>query len=380
MFLLLGLLLSIAPSSYAQYGPGVTAAPILQVPMGSRALGMGSAFTAVADDASALYYNPAGLSRLNNQEVAATFMGGLVDNNYEDFDYAAPISFKGIFGKGDASFGSSLVVSQNGTINVNNTNPDGSFLSSQSLNAGSDMVAHLGYSERVAETSLDVGDSVYKVNHFFGVGGEFIHSNLVQQYSAQTFSGSAGYLLDVPSAGVSFGLSALNIGGSLRYIDYADPIPTILRAGVAYQGSVPDGDNYTLSMDSLYVAQERMFNVDAGAEYNLLNICAFRAGYQFLQNSMGVTAGFGLRWKSRIFIDYAWSLSTNGFYDLQRVTLTYRFGGTIRPGEKPGKRLKEDAGGNVSPLENLEDQPILTTPTNPQPNQKPDVLPGWMIY
>jgi hypothetical protein len=380
MFLLLGLLLSIAPLSYAQYGPGVTAVPILQVPMGSRALGMGSAFTAVADDASALYYNPAGLSRLSEQEAAVTYMGGLVDNNYEDFDYAAPISFKGIFGKGDATLGASVVVSQNGMIDVNNTNPNGSFLSSQSLNAGSDMVAHLGYSERIAETSLNMGDSTYRVNHFLGIGGEFIHSNLIQQYSAETFSGSFGYLLDVPDVGVSFGFSALNIGGSLRYIGYSDPIPTILRAGFAYQGNVPDGDNYTFSVDSVYVAQERMLNIDAGAEYDLLNICAFRAGYEFLQNSMGVTAGFGLRWKSRIFIDYAWALATNGFYDLQRVTLTYRFGGANRPEEKPGKRLREGAGGNISPLKNLEAQPIMSTPTNAQPNQKPNVLPGWMIY
>lgn len=379
MFLLLGLLLSIAPSSYAQYGPGVTAAPILQVPMGSRALGMGSAFTAVSDDSSALYYNPAGLSRLNEQEVAATFMGGIVDNNYEDFDYAAPISFKGIFGEGDASFGASVVVSQNGTINVNNTNPDGSFLSSQSINAGSDMVARLGYSERIAESSIDLGDSSYRVNHFMGVEGEYVHSSLVQQYSAQTFSGNFGYLADIPGVGVSFGFSAMNIGGGLNYIDYTDPLPTTLRAGFAYQGHVSDGDSYTIALDSLYVTQERMMNVDAGVEYLLLHICAFRAGYQLLQNSMGVTAGFGLRWKSRIFVDYAWALATNGFNDLQRVTVTYRFGGEIRPGETSGKTLRDD-GDNLSPLQNLEEQPILTTPSNAQPNQKPDVLPGWMIY
>ncbi len=377
---LLGLLLGFASFAQAQYGPGVTAAPILQEPLGSRALGMGGAFTAISNDASALYYNPAGLSRLNSQEVDATFMGGLVDNNYEDLDYAAPISFKGIFGNGDASIGASLVVAQNGTIDVNNTNPNGSFQSSQSLNAGSDIVARVGYSERLAKSSLDLGDYEHRVNQFIGIEGEYLHSSLVQAYSAQTFSGSIGYLADIPDEGVSLGLSANNIGGSLNYGGYADPIPTILRAGLAYQGNVPDGDNYTLSMDSIYVAQERMYSVDAGAEYDLMDIVAFRAGYQFIQTSMGVTAGFGLHWKSRIYLDYAWALATNGFNDLQRVTLSYRFGGEIRPGESHTKKLNQNAGGNVSPLQNLEEQPIITNPGATPQNSKPNVLPGWMIY
>jgi hypothetical protein len=37
------------------------------MPMGVRAMGMGAAFTAVADDASAVHFNPAGLSGKNTQ-------------------------------------------------------------------------------------------------------------------------------------------------------------------------------------------------------------------------------------------------------------------------------------------------------------------------
>ncbi|HOH08005.1 MAG TPA: UPF0164 family protein, partial [bacterium] len=42
---------------------GVTAAPFLSIGVGARATGMGGAFVGTADDASALYWNPAGIAR-----------------------------------------------------------------------------------------------------------------------------------------------------------------------------------------------------------------------------------------------------------------------------------------------------------------------------
>jgi len=45
---------------------GTTAAPFLSIEVGSRAIGMGGAFVALANDASALYWNPAGLARMGN--------------------------------------------------------------------------------------------------------------------------------------------------------------------------------------------------------------------------------------------------------------------------------------------------------------------------
>ena len=43
-----------------------------QIPIGPRAIAMGNAFTGVADDATAIFWNPAGLPDVGNQEIAAT--------------------------------------------------------------------------------------------------------------------------------------------------------------------------------------------------------------------------------------------------------------------------------------------------------------------
>jgi tetratricopeptide (TPR) repeat protein len=61
--------------------------PSLQVPVGVAGIGMGSAYSAIAADASAVFWNPAGLSALNTQEVLWTH-ANLYDTGVVD-DYVA---------------------------------------------------------------------------------------------------------------------------------------------------------------------------------------------------------------------------------------------------------------------------------------------------
>src|SRR5689334_19203379 len=63
-------------------GTGTTGANILNFGVGARAIGMGEAYTAIADDNSSLYWNPAGMALLNQCE--ATFMYNQV---YENLQY-----------------------------------------------------------------------------------------------------------------------------------------------------------------------------------------------------------------------------------------------------------------------------------------------------
>ncbi|MBU0567282.1 hypothetical protein KJ693_09645 [bacterium] len=67
IFIILGLLLGLAQAVSAE--PGATGASFLKIGVGARALGMGGAFVGLADDASALYWNPAGTSQLNQKEL-----------------------------------------------------------------------------------------------------------------------------------------------------------------------------------------------------------------------------------------------------------------------------------------------------------------------
>src|SRR5690349_11381476 len=51
-------------------GPGSTTGELLKIPVGSRAIGMGEAYTALADDSYALAWNPAGMAFAQQKEAA----------------------------------------------------------------------------------------------------------------------------------------------------------------------------------------------------------------------------------------------------------------------------------------------------------------------
>lgn len=73
--------------------------PSEQVPIGPRAIAMGSAFSAVANDATAMFWNPAGLAQIDYQEISGThadLFGTGIQDNY--FAFVLPISSRQVVG------------------------------------------------------------------------------------------------------------------------------------------------------------------------------------------------------------------------------------------------------------------------------------------
>jgi hypothetical protein len=371
-----------APAGAQTNNIGVTAAPVLSVPLGARALGMGTAFTAVASDDSALEYNPAGLAQLNAQDVEFTYIAGAGQTSLQQLSYGGPTPFTGITGNGYTSGAGTVLLSQSGTIQVNTLNADGSAGPSSNINAGSDLVLEGGYAERVGMTPFEVKDGTYDLDHFVGVGGKYLYSTLAQTYHASAFAADAGYLLRQPQSGWSFGASALNLGSRLKYLDTADPLPATGRVGVAWEGGEPGVHNFIVAADSDYEIHERVYHINAGVEYFLLKTYGLRLGYQFDRpDQAGLTLGFGFRWHGRFLVDYAWAMGDqlgNG----QRFTLSYRFG-AVAPSARA--RLRQpyiESGPDREPVEGLdqtrpaEDEPPAAP--RPVPRDRQGGVPGWI--
>ena len=78
LILLVGL--SLASSLFGQSKVGTTAAPFLGISVGPRATAMGGAFAGISDDATALYYNPGGISRAGRMQFVFAHTNWFVDS------------------------------------------------------------------------------------------------------------------------------------------------------------------------------------------------------------------------------------------------------------------------------------------------------------
>ncbi len=101
IFVLLFLIFLLYPiNMFAQKGIGGEPGSFLNWGQGSRALGLGGAFVGMADDASALWWNPAGLMQLNKMEITTLYASLWEDTYYNFIGYAHPTLNWGSFGVG----------------------------------------------------------------------------------------------------------------------------------------------------------------------------------------------------------------------------------------------------------------------------------------
>lgn len=219
----------------------ITSVPFLQIEPDSRAAGMGDANVAIADNASAVFWNPAGLAFQNGNQISITHANWLPQFN-------AGLFYDYLVGK--------YYVDGVGTIGGNITFLN---LGSQKYTdeKGNDLGTFKSY-------ELAVGGAYgFRLNPNFslGTGIRFIYSNLVpsgltvggQQARIGTSVGvdlAAMYRTDVftfinRKSQFSSGFDLSNLGPGIQYTDAAqkDPLPTIMRLGWAFTMNL-DKDGY----------------------------------------------------------------------------------------------------------------------------------------
>ena len=77
---------------------GTTAAKFLSIGVGSKAVGMGGSYTSIADDATAMYWNPAGLSFHQTKEVYFNHSNWIADISFDYSGITIPIDNKSSLG------------------------------------------------------------------------------------------------------------------------------------------------------------------------------------------------------------------------------------------------------------------------------------------
>src|SRR2546426_7784947 len=99
---LLVAVLAAAPPARAQFSlgqqrAGTSSGTFLRIGVGARAIGLGESFVAVANDPSAIYWNPAGLASLQRQELLLSHVEWPADIRYEHAAWVLPVQRLGRF-------------------------------------------------------------------------------------------------------------------------------------------------------------------------------------------------------------------------------------------------------------------------------------------
>ncbi len=268
---------SLLAASAARAGTGAEPFDFLRLDADARAVGLAGAYTALAQDANALLYNPAGLGRIRRNE--ATFMHSA---SYEGIsqEYAA-IAFR-------RGWGASVnYLNFGGVQKATISNPGGSGLGSTGL---SDLALSGGYGRAWGDLAV-------------GAGAKFIRET-IDQNSRSGFALDLGVHSRVAAVkGLGIGAALLNLGPDVKYQRASEPLPLALRAGAAYEFPF-DKHAGTFALDLIKVRSESIA-VAFGSEVVLNNSFPIRLGFTNKHDSgPGVTAGAGYRQKD-YRVDYA---------------------------------------------------------------------------
>lgn len=313
----------ITSSSYAS-GAGTTGAQFLRIPVGARAAGMANAFSALADDITAVYWNPAGLTQLQMKELSVSYNAYFVDTSAQFIGYGQKL--------GPGHLGASLNmlsvkdIEKRSVTGGDANTPDLGTFKTQDM-AGSLAYAHqldlsghnLSLGAALKYISSDLGDTT-------GVG--LSYGNVTAK--ADTFALDLGALMPLgqpdsfKGGSLQASLAVLNLGGELKFKDEGDPLPLDIKPGLAWKGKL---NNRPLNavLDSDILVNDSLTLVNLGFEYWFIEQMAFRTGYQLKEDNPAPGFALGLGFKhTNLSVDYAF-VPFGNLGDTHRVSLGYRF-------------------------------------------------------
>jgi len=312
---------------------GTTAGAMLEIAIGARAEAMAGAFTAIADDPSALYWNPAGITQIKSLAVQFTNTQWLVDTKFNSLDLIVPIPSL------SSSLGFHLAM----------------------LDYGSNPVRTVFRQEGTGET-YDAKDYVAALYWAMGitnrisvaVGAKYFHQQ-IWHVQGSVFAADLSILFDTPveglrlagvisNLGTDFGLAGrdltriIDVDGRKDQVFNDDNIPInratenyslplLFRFGMAYKWNLNEKTSLQFAGNLNHPSND-VETVDLGVEGRFFNAVFLRAGYHSLfadYAADGLTLGAGINYKIlgalTFTVDYSWSHWKDYFEPVNRFSI-----------------------------------------------------------
>jgi len=319
------------------YDSSLTRGAFLTRGVGARAVAMGEAFTAVADDASAVLWNPGGLGQIKSLSAVAQYdaMGQGMGASY--VAAAAPV--------GSLVGAVSIQTMSYGTIQYR------------------DIYGEKNGSESLLDGAVTQGWAFRNPAWLGGAGWSGAAIEVVQETMDNALVGfNAGSLIPVSSS-VMAGWAIQHAGPDVGKYS----LPETLRLGTAYHGGLLNA-----TMDLSYGLVDHLMCVGAGGEVRVHPSVALRLGYKWdgqdqgIGGFRGLSAGAGVR-LGQWAVDYAYQ----PFGDLatsHRISVEYRL-----PMAVPAGPRRKEPSVKVMPVlpGGSEEAPGLAPKPKVAPAEKP---------
>jgi hypothetical protein len=286
--LLLGLTITLCPSQVqAQAKVGTTGAQFLEIGVSARAMGMAEAFTAVVDDITSVYYNPAGLTYLYGREAAFTYISMPADVGYGFAAIGLPLeSIGGVLGVSAYALGSGDMIER--------TYEDG--FGTGRVFSWNDFALAVSYGRYLTDR-FSIGFTLKYI-------GEFSHD-----YSSNGWGADVGTVYNTGFRGFKIAMMISNFGPDMKFIKKAYPLPIDFKFGGSI--NIIDGVDHvlTLAAEGSHPS-DNLEQYNSGLEYVFKDRFILRFGGRFNYDVDGFTAGGGLRLPfgedRELGIDYAY--------------------------------------------------------------------------
>lgn len=308
---LLFLILAVVPVSFA----GVNAMPHLRLGAGARSIGLGGAFTAIADDATATVWNPAGLGSAADLSLNFSTQQLSLDRTHNFIALTKALGSAGSIGIALTNAGVAGIPQYDA-----NEQYGGTF--NQSANAYS-----LSYGHRLG--SFNIGLSARMLMDSFGAEGVDNQSGF-----GGVDVGFMGHALhiDVGEEQVPtfhYGIAAKYLGASVG----DDTVPMVVNLGVAYNLYMGNIVTFAADLEHEFVKLDNSTtSIRLGAEYTIVTYkstaFAIRGGVRASRDNQNLFGGFGVN-IGGLQVDYAlqdgMASEINGVGTTHFASLSYSF-------------------------------------------------------
>jgi hypothetical protein len=310
LILLAGLFVGVSSAQAVNSKAGTYAYSFLKIPVGAKAPAMGGASTGLADDQTATFYNPAGITSFEGSSVFASY------NNYLAGMQGGYLSYVTSWGQ-RSSIGLAVDYLNYGTM----TRAD-SLGRAQGEFGGGDLALSITFAYRwpsAVDNIIAAGDPYDEIQDEYmrwsglsvGATAKLIYEKL-EDYTSDALAVDLGVIYGLNDQRTRLGVSASNLGFQMKSFSsgHEDSMPAILRAGVGHR----------LKAAPIAIAADVVKPFDNDAYFAVgLNLTRFqpleiRAGYSTvgqnyrtdssMDNWAGLSFGLGLK-LSRFVFEYA---------------------------------------------------------------------------